>query len=353
MNSSAIFAQLQGVTYSEAIDRYNYLKTRFFVEYSAVANTEERILREQVENDIASEINENPIEGQEGLTESLYTDIARIMANKLEGVKGQRRNIKALYQQSKSKGMKAAAELGELLMPEEELADYVKTSLSSMGIGSGFSVEDIVNQVRSYRNKIILTRTNTSAASYIRSTKGYYREALVYQAFSKLADHLDSMPVISAGAIKNKSGKDTLYDTYISFLNNVTKNFELLVNDNVDVGYGIQSKSWTAPWESDKVGYFNAKYGFSIGSRADLLSRSGLGEMDCNLYTWVKGVQFLEQFAVEAIGENQLGFVTGKNFYWTADLIATFRAMNYFLAFGYRSEKKLSPSVSWQTPPLE
>jgi len=43
--------------------------------------------------------------------------------------------------------------------------------------------------------------------------------------------------------------------------------------------------------------------------------------------------------------------VTGKNFYWTADLIANFRAMNYFLAFGYREEKNLSPSVNWQLVP--
>lgn len=351
MNSSAIYAQLQNVTYSQAIDRYNYLKTRFFVEYGIVANTEEKAIQEQIENEIVADINNNPIEGQQALTETLYQDIAKVMAEKLDGVKGARRNVKALYKESKSKGMKAAAELGEMLMPEEELADYVKTSLSMMGIGAGFSIEDIVNQVRSYRNKIILTRTNTSAASYIRSTKGYYREALVYQAFAKLMDHLDTMPVIAAGAIKDKSGKDTLYDTYIGFLKDASKGFSALINEQVDVGYGLQSKSWSAPWESENIGYFNAKYGFSIGSRADLLARSGLGESMSNPYSWVKGVMFLEQCATEAIGENQLGFITGKNFYWTADLIANFRAMNYFLAFGYREGKGLSPSVSWQTTP--
>ena len=65
------------------------------------------------------------------------------MAEKLDGVKSARRDVKSLYKQSKSKGMKAASELGEMLMPEAELADYVKTSLSMMGIGAGFSIEDI------------------------------------------------------------------------------------------------------------------------------------------------------------------------------------------------------------------
>lgn len=351
MNSSGIYAQLQNVTYSTAIDRYNYLKSRFFMEYGTVANAEERALQEQVENEIIADINNNPIEGQQSLTETLYQDIAKIMAEKLDGAKSARRSVKELYKTSKSKGMKAAAELGEMLMPEAELADYVKTSLSLMGVGAGFSIEDIVNQVRSYRNKIILTRTNTSASAYIRSTKGYYREALVYKAFSKLMDYVDTLPVIPAGAIKNEAGQDTLYDTYVNFLQDASKGFSALINEQVDVGYGIQSKSWSAPWEVENIGYFNAKYGFSIGSRAELLSRSGVGESTSNPYSWTKGVLFLEQFATEAIGENQLGFVTGNNFYWTADLIANFRAMNYFLAFGYREGKSLSPSISWQTTP--
>ena len=350
MQQNEIFVQLQNVSYSKAIDRYNYLKQRFFFEYGATADMEEERLIDYVENEIVNDINNNPIEGQQAIVEDLLQTVATTMADRLKGVKN-RKDIKKLYQQSKRQGLIAANQLGESLLSEQELADFIKTRLASMGVGTGFSIEDILNQVRSYRNKIILTQTNTSAKSYIRSTKGYYREALVYKAFAKLTDYIDTMPVLSTGATKNKKGQDTLYDTYISFLKNVEGDFQALVNEQVDVGYGIQSKSWSAPWETETIGYFNAKYGFSVGNRADLLAGSGLNNTLSNLYTWTKGVLYLEQMAVQAIGENQLGFVTGKNFYWTADLIANFRAMNYFLAFGYREAKSLSPSVNWQLVP--
>ena len=353
MQQNAIWAQLQSVDYSEAIDRYNYLKMRFFNEYSAVANIEESLLIEQVENDIAEDINNNPIGKQYALAEELYKWVQEMIAAKLEGKaeSDARKKIKALYKESKQKGIQAANELGNQLLSEEELALYVKTQLAARGVGTGFSIEDILNQVRSYRNKIILFRTNASTARYITSTKGYYREALVYKVFGALGEHIGALPVISAGAIKDIKGKDTLYDTYISFFNNVGKSFSQLINENIDVGYGIQSKSWTAPWEGD-VGYFNSKYGFSIGNRSDLLQNSGL-KGTTGVFNWIKGVLYLEKYAVQAIGENQLGFVTGNNFYWTADLIAYFRALNYFLAFGYAGQKSLSSTVKWQTIPLD
>jgi hypothetical protein len=58
--STEIYAQLQNVTYSAAIDRYNALKARFFMEYSIAANQEEAVLIDQVENEIAADITNNP-----------------------------------------------------------------------------------------------------------------------------------------------------------------------------------------------------------------------------------------------------------------------------------------------------
>ncbi len=355
MYSTQIYAQLQNVTYSAAIDRYNSLKARFFAEYSAVANQEEKKLIEQVENEIAQDIENNPIEMQEELTAKLFERFADIMVKKLEGSNAVSQ-IRSEYQ-SKEKGSEqrarqAAKALSLTLMPEQELADYVRFQLTAQNIGQGFDISDIVHQLRSYSTKMILTRRNASAKSYIRSTKGYYREAIIYRAFSKLNDYVEGMPVVaSTGAYKNLAGQDTVYDTYINFFDNLQKGFETLVNENVDIGYGMQVKSWTAPWESDKASYYSVKYGYGIGNRKALLDLSGLGEEQSSLFSWCRGVIFLEQHAIEAIGENQVGFITGNNFYWTADLISAFRAMNYFLAFGYSANKPLSPTVSWQMPP--
>jgi hypothetical protein len=52
-------------------------------------------------------------------------------------------------------------------------------------------------------------------------TKGYYQEALIYKAFSAMANSLDAqLTALPAGAIK-VDGKDTLYDTYLRFFNQI------------------------------------------------------------------------------------------------------------------------------------
>lgn len=349
MKYSDIQIQLQSVTYSSAIDRYNYLKMRFFNEYSIVANMEEQAIIQQFENEIVNEVNANPVGEQQKQAEELFQWVQQVIFERLKGNKEAIEKRKQFQQRAKEVKTKGDLELNKLandILSEQEMADFVKKQLVSAGVGASFTIEDILNQVRNYRNKVLATRTNASAKRYITSTKGYYREALIYKAFSRLGEHLDNLPVIPTGSLKDEKGRSTLYDTYINFLQNVSQGFSMLITENVDAGYGLQSKSWTAPWEGSN--FFGEKYGYSIGSRSELLAQSGLKGMPNTIWHWVKGVQFLEKNAIKAIGENQLGFITGNNFYWTADLITYFRAMNYFLAFGYSKEKTFTPTVSWQ-----
>jgi hypothetical protein len=53
--------------------------------------------------------------------------------------------------------------------------------------------------------------------------KGYYREALVHEAFSKLSELLDSRTVAISTGSKTYSDKnvDTIYDEYINFFGNL------------------------------------------------------------------------------------------------------------------------------------
>jgi hypothetical protein len=115
---------------------------------------------------------------------------------------------------------------------------------------SGVSIEDILNQVRSYRNKVYIGSAGrrTSSKHYKRTTKGYLREAVVHKAFSDLTDWLDQKTVLHAGSRKSSSSIDTVYDEYIDFLNSVEGSFYANVNENIDAGYGLQVKSWIAPW---------------------------------------------------------------------------------------------------------
>lgn len=356
MDALEIKRQLANVSYSQAIDRYNYLKQRFFIEYSAAANMEEQAVQEWFQENIINEVNENPIEDQEDLTNQLFEQIRAALIETLDGnrqLQQKRTELRQLAVERKNYGSKMFQQEANNILSEDELKQYVIQQLSTMqGANKGFTIEDIVNQVKSYRNKALLSKggVRSSYKSYGRATKGYFREAMVFNAFSKLSELLEqkTIPVMATGSEKI-NGKDTLYDTYISFFNNISGNFNLMTTENVDIGYGMQVKSWIAPWEADSLSYWNSKYGFSVGSRADLLSRyqSEIGEM----WNWIKGVIFLERYATKAIGENQLGWITGRSFYWTADLIANFRAMNYYLAFNKRSKGTLSATVSWQQEP--
>ena len=160
------------------------------------------------------------------------------------------------------------------------------------------------------------------------------------------------MQVEHTGAVK-KNGKDTEYDLYAEFIKPMEqfKTFNTIITEEIpDSGYGIQSKSWLAPWENSNKYSAAQKYGLSVGSRKGLLNEflNGYSKNPTGLYAWLKGIYFLEQNAVRAIGERQVAYTTGKNFYWTANLISQLRNQSYFLAFTYKKNKELSASVKWQ-----
>lgn len=353
--SQSIWYQLQKVTYNDAIDRYRELKERFLSEYEIAANKTQKEVEDDFEKQIADSIN-NDIQTyinakDNNIIQQLFNDIEQQIAITFDNnkkLKTARTKIRKQYLESKSKGEQAAQELGEELLSENELKNYVISSLSRLNVNSGFSIEDILAQVKSYRNKLIATR-KTSAKSYIRSTKGYYQEALVFKAFAQLSEQLETqLSVLPTGDIK-VDGKDTLYDTYLRFFETLDKqNFQQIVSEKIDLGYGLQSKSWVAPWVASPS-YFNEKYGFGIGSRDNLLQRSGLKDNNkiSNLYYWTKGVMFLEKNLTEALGENQVGYILKNGFVWTTELITKFRNNNYFLAFSYQQDKPLSAKIAW------
>ena len=137
-----------------------------------------------------------------------------------------------------------------------------------------------------------------STKQRINIVKGYYNEALVFKAFSTLSEHLDTMQVEHTGAVK-KGGKDTEYDLYAEFIKPMEqfKTFNTIITEEIpDSGYGIQSKSWLAPWENSNKYSAAQKYGLSVGSRKGLLNEflSGYSKNPTGLYAWLKGIYFLE-----------------------------------------------------------
>lgn len=353
--SQSIFLQLQHVDYNEAIKRYTDLRTWFLNEFSVAAKLEGEAAADTIEKTIATEINNTSLESiVPQTTKQLYEDVAAILKARIENnkdAKSQIKQIKKDYKQSgekvKKKAEQQATLLGESLLSDEELKEIIATSLSRLQVGSSFSADDILTQLKGYRLRY-LTRSKAKKR-VINITKGYYQEALIYKAFSTLIDTLDiNLTVLDTGGIK-VDGKDTLYDTYLRFFNNLDKcQFSKIVSENLDIGYGLQSKSWKIPLQSNSSEWsvLKNKYGFGLGSRDQLLSMSGLKGEPFHENTWLRGVQFLEQNAVAAIGKNQVGFVVPKGFIWTADLITNFRANQYYLAFG-KSKDTISRNIAW------
>jgi hypothetical protein len=176
------------------------------------------------------------------------------------------------------------------------MRDMIITMLKESGYyKKGVSINDILNQVRGYRNKAIFLEKPTMKKNYKyykTSTKGFIREAMVYKAFSKLSEHLNGKTVvIHAGDMKNAAGKDTIFDGFLDFFNNIEGSFNISVNEDADAalgtGFGFQSKSWIAPWE--KGGF---KRSFGISGQAGLLKLFE-GSSSLETYSWIHGVLFL------------------------------------------------------------
>ena len=345
LSNESLLTQLRNITYSEAIDHYNYLKQRFFMDFATAADKTEKEVEEFFTNEIVREINDNPIEGQEQQAENLLNQIRNNLVSKVQGssqgLQTLRNDLREQARQKTAMGQEAWQKGAESLMSAEELK---KTIVRSLPTGS-FEISDILNQVRGYRNKWIATRDNSNYKYYKRSVKGYYREALVHEAFSKLSELLDSRTVAISTGSKTYSDKnvDTIYDEYINFFGNLDGQFDLLINKNIDTGYGIQTKSWITPWTQSPE-YLPA-WKYSIGSKAALLNQLSVEEK----MSWIKSTIALERMAIEAIGQNQAGFVTGDSFYWTGDLIGKFRQQEYYLAFVFTAKNhQITKTVSWQ-----
>ena len=353
MQSSVI--QLQSVQYNDAIKYYADLRKKFINDYAKAAQLTRNDAIAHIKKNLINQIEQSDLNAtsQKYATE-LYDWIGAQIKSKIENsedsaVKKQRGKIRKLYKTSKEEGEKAARELAEGIVSAEELANYIKSQLTASGVAQGFSISDILAHAISYRNKIIAS-PKKSTKQRINIVKGYYNEALVFKAFSTLSEHLDTMQVEHTGSVK-KGGKDTEYDLYAEFIKPMEqfKTFNTIITEEIpDSGYGIQSKSWLAPWENSNKYSAAQKYGLSVGSRKGLLNECLNGQNPTGSYAWLKGIYFLEQNAVRAIGERQVAYTTGKNFYWTANLISQLRNQLYFLAFTYKKNKELSASVKWQ-----
>lgn len=332
------------VTYSDAINRYNTLKKIFYQQLNYVAQEETNNASKEFLNEIISDIQRNPVEDQELLMRDMLMHVEETIRAELAGHPKKRDLARQLLSEAKNKEVSANQNFSMMfnrIFDEYQLKDYIVTRLGLSG--SQFNVQDILNQVKSFRNKMISDLRKSGKDYNIRSGKGFVREAIIYKGFGKLQNYFD---IQGGHNIDPKTNLQSIYDIYMNKLNSY-KNINIPIDFTFD-GFGIQSKSWAAPWEQ-KSSWWQTKYGYSVGSRSDLLSMFTKGNKNIGgLWYWYKSIAELERYTTDIIGQDQVAYVTGKNFIWTADLITQFRKEGYRLAFGLGQNNKLTPRIAWQ-----
>lgn len=388
-----LYSEISHINYSGAIAHYKNEKLRFYRELNDKASQTYSEAVDTFLTELTNELNNEPITAQEEDIAIFLQELTEEIRNRINGQMGNlkkyRKDIYSKYTTEIKKSNKLLSKAADELMEEQDVYDFMLQKLEEkyfMNDGN-FSVEDLMNSFISYRNLVLRSLLNQGKnpgktkikQGYVRPGKGYLREAILHKAiYTTLGGMLDLKQVdlnkiaMATGSKKIdiiRGGKtyhvDTPFDEYISFLGSVEDcfNIDTLEEENVDIkGYGMQSKSWTAPWEQtgfktlkdfDKYNYSllrNSPY--SVGTRAAL--KNQLSEQD--QYSYSKSIQFLgiTKNTITALGKQNVIYITGRNPYWTYDLIAKFRNMNYFLTFVFKNNEEgksqASSEIRWDTP---
>jgi hypothetical protein len=237
------------------------------------------------------------------------------------------------------------------------LAQYVS---SVTGLGHTNNT-DVQNNLFGYARKLILQQLQGKELQYKiehykTSLKGYYKEETLVPALDKLLAQY-GIKAKQMGSARNDSGQQIKYDIVLGSLNikdasdqaltplikqmedmsqEVSGDGEVQIQDMKLYG-GLQSKSWIAPW-SEKTKGGNRSF-LSFGHNMALMPT---GE---NAYYWHAGIYNVMNNLTEAIGPSNFIFGTGDTIYWTSDLLAKFKELQYVLAFYYnKTESKIISS---------
>ena len=368
MTYDEIYRQISGVNYSEAISHYNQLKDRFFKELSISTGYSKSQVHDLFIENIINDFNDKDKTILENHQEAnkLYAQIEDIILQAFQGDKKNLRSIRKTlqdkYKEEFNIDNKALMKEAEELFSDEEIEEVIWEHLYiAYGVtrGTGVDISDISNRMKSFRSRIFSQRIiqnkshRTAYSRASRSTKGYFREAMIHKSFYEFLYQLDSrLPdyaLLHAGG-RHFNGVQSEMDEYINFLG-ALQNFECQVKHEIDSGYGIQSKSYIEPWKRnmEHIDTTKANLIFGVGSRADLLS----GLISSGNTGWIANIQYLgaKERTLAALGSHNVFYGTGSGFYFTADLITQFRTNNYFLSFVYKSSDNgyiPSSHITWQ-----
>lgn len=353
---SLMLANQTNGDYEQAIAYYNQLKKQFMREYQMALNQGKKHQSERYVNDFIEEINSGGLQGKSwNLVDSLTEELENALTEALEK-KGKKRFTKLKQYSEKSYGelTKKGRETLEYNLSKifdiNQIHEILWQQLMKYQISQvdGVDLSDLVAWAKSYVlsdffNRQLLQKAGGTANKA--SAAGYFEEALVHKATSKLTSHLESKSgSLMVGSTKKSvaSGKkiDTIFDEYFNFFSQDLKQSfkESLSIDNnfLSSGFGAQVKLYNLPGNIK-----NPRASYTVSSNVSLYNQWQ------HQTQWTKGVLFLAKHIREALGDNVM-YITGSTFSWTADLISHFRNQKYFLAFRFTSPQESTPTIAWE-----
>ena len=350
---------LKNITYEEAIGYYKTKYESFQSQFFKMASDIGKQGAEKEFNEVIEGLQNSGFSNQAfSLANQLINKVETLFTDDFDAApfKELVKDEQEQYSKMSEKGRQQLIQEINDIYDINKLTEFVKDSLNQIGLSSNDDSVNL-NDLLSWTKSILYSRVfYTAKGSYDSKTfknsrksvgAGYFEEALVHKAFSRLGEFLGKKINTMTGATKNK-GKDTVFDEYINFLSQGNLNAEFKESIEIDKptflsqGFGIQSKIWNAPWtlsQYSKVARRHITFNNSLLQSFQLLQKQ---------HMWVEGVLFLEQHVKEAMGDN-VGYVLGKSFFWTYQLIKRFHEEQFYLAFKFAEETHEATSdIGWE-----
>lgn len=352
MTYAEVQDKLSAVHYTIARQYYYQKKNEFLGQYTKSLKEDQQQFSKDYVDKFVNEINTGSFHREAfNLSNKLVEILNTALINALDSNPSE---IKELEQICKDNANKLTEKGRQVLLQKlkesfglDNLQQVIEDNLQEFKkmTGGGVSPTDILSWshsylVRAYYNRILEKKTNVNNAQLA----GYFEEALVHKATMRLTEHLkNKTAVFHTGSIKmnyNNKTIDTVFDEYINFASdNLEKSFRESINmeeRTLNQGFGFQVKLRNAPWMVKSPSKW-----YPISSNAALF---GLWQ---NKRSWIEGIYFLEKNMTKIFGDN-VAYILGNNFYWTADMIRRFREMGYYVAFHY-TKQGFSSSAGWES----
>lgn len=364
-------AQVESIQYSGAIKYYSKKRQDFLMQYNNGIKVDNKNLQNSgVIGQAIKEINSSDVSKQRTFINKTLVPIIEQAAK--DSYKSQQNSsafneIKNLLKQAESATKKEAKALKEKankqldkvmknIFANQQLEDMIAEKCKDQLVNGSYNLKDLQSRARTVRRNMILNLikgksdiTNTDWFSH-NVMAGYYREAIVSSAFARVlgeaAQQTGNQTVSKTIKGKTKSVESAI-DVAITDIRDIKKLIQALEGDfteTIDIdtskSFGIQVKSW----DSDRNVY---ESDLSIGSRANLADKLE------NKSDWVAGALLFKHTSnvLEALGANNVAWVTGNQFYFTDDFIRQMRQKEYFLNFVYKKDNKsikATNKVRWQ-----